>query len=121
MSDKILLQNMMFYGFHGLNEYEREQGQRFYLDVEIATELAAAGKSDALEDTVDYASVYACVKDITENNRFFLLEALAEKIAAAILTFNKVVGVAVRIRKPAVPIPGQLDYVQVEIKRSNRI
>ncbi|MEG6585865.1 dihydroneopterin aldolase [Dendrosporobacter sp. 1207_IL3150] len=118
MSDKILLSNLMFYGFHGVFEYEREQGQRFYLDIELMTDLSLAGKTDNLNDTVDYTKVYGCVKEIVENYRFQLLEALAHKIADTILVRNSVIHeVKIRIRKPAVPIPGQIDFVQIEIVR----
>lgn len=118
MADKILLQNMMFYGFHGVYEYEREQGQRFYLDIELMADFSQAGKTDSLQDTIDYTAVYSHIKDIVENRRFQLLEALGSYIADNILEHNTLVqAVTVKIRKPAVPIPGQLDFVQVEITR----
>ncbi len=117
MSNKILLQNMMFYGFHGVHEYEREQGQRFYVDVEMVADLSKAGKTDDLNDTIDYTEVYSNVKMIMENHRFQLLEALTAKIADLIIDTTIAHEVSVKIRKPAVPIPGQLEYVQVETIR----
>ncbi|GBG56316.1 7,8-dihydroneopterin aldolase [Sporomusaceae bacterium FL31] len=119
MTDKILLRNMMFYGFHGVYEYEREQGQRFYLDIELMGDFAKAGQTDNLQDTVDYTAIYSRIKDIVENRRFQLLEALGNHIAEVVLAANtSLQAVTVRIRKPAVPIPGQLDFVQIEISRS---
>jgi len=117
--DKILLQNMMFYGFHGVYEYEREQGQRFYVDVELKADLQKSGHTDALNDTVDYTALYSRIKEIVENHRFQLLEALGTHIAEVILAIGSgiVSEVTVRIRKPAVPIAGQIDFVQVEITR----
>lgn len=118
MADKILLQNMMFYGFHGVFEYEREQGQRFYLDVELTADFSQAGKTDRLQDGVDYTAIYSQVKNIVENRRFQLLEALASHIGDNILENSALLqAVTVRIRKPAVPIPGQIDFVQIEITR----
>ena len=117
MSDKILLQNMMFYGFHGVHEYEREQGQRFYLDVEMTLDVSQAAKSDDIGDTVDYTVVYSRIKDIVENRRFNLLEALGVNIAEMVLDFPLITQVRVKIRKPAVPIPGQIDFVETEIVR----
>ncbi|MEN6413208.1 MAG: dihydroneopterin aldolase [Veillonellales bacterium] len=119
MSDKILLKNMMFYGFHGVYEYEREQGQRFYIDVELHTDAAVPGETDNLKQAIDYSIVYGQIKEIVENHRFQLLEALGTRIANMLLAnWNAVTAVTVRLRKPAVPIPGPIDYVQVEINRS---
>lgn len=117
MSDKILLENMMFYGFHGVYEYEREQGQRFYVDVEMVADLSLAGTTDNLLDTIDYTAVYSHIKEIMENHRFQLLEALGAHIAENLLKTTIATEVTIRIRKPAVAIPGPLDYVQVETLR----
>ena len=119
MNDSILLQNMMFYGYHGVYEYEREQGQRFYVDVELSLNFGKAATSDDLADTLNYVSVYQQVKNIMETRRFKLLEALAENIAQTLLN-EKVIQVTVRVRKPAVPLPGQLDFIQIEVTRSKK-
>jgi len=117
LSDKILLQNMMFYGFHGVYEYERTIGQRFYVDVEYEVDTRPAGGSDNLEDTIDYTAIYALIKEIAEKKQFQLLEAFAEHIAAKILAWKAITAVTVRVRKPAVPLPGQVDFIQLEILR----
>ncbi|MGI6092479.1 MAG: dihydroneopterin aldolase [Veillonellaceae bacterium] len=117
MTDKILLQNMMFYAYHGVFDYEREHGQRFYVDIEINTDTKEAGESDDLNCAVDYTTVYKKIKEIVEKHRYKLLESLAAKISDELLKFDRVNSVTVRIRKPAVPIPGQIDYVQLEITR----
>ena len=117
MDNKILLQNMVFYGFHGVYEYEREQGQRFYVDAEIGADLSLAGTTDNIIDTIDYTIVYSHIKEIMENHRFQLLEAVGAHIADMILKITVATEVTIRIRKPAVAIPGPLDYVQVETCR----
>ncbi len=117
MSNKILLQNMIFYGFHGVYEYEREQGQKFLVDVEITADLTLASQTDNLADTVDYTIVYSNIKEIMENHKFQLLEAVGSHIAEMILKTTIATEVNVKIRKPAVAIPGLLDYVQVETTR----
>lgn len=117
MSHKILMKNMMFYSFHGVHEYEREQGQRFYVDAEICANLSLAGSTDNVMDTIDYTVVYSHIKEIMENHRFQLLEALSDHIAEAILQTTIATEVTIKIRKPAVAIPGPLDYVQVETNR----
>lgn len=118
--DRILLQNMMFYGYHGVYEHEREMGQRFAVDAELSLDLARAGASDRLEDSLDYVAAYEAIRGVVENNKFQLLEALAEHVAAALLT-GRVAEVTVRVRKPGVPLPGSLDFVQVEVTRSRQL
>ncbi|MBR1579486.1 MAG: dihydroneopterin aldolase [Selenomonadaceae bacterium] len=115
---KVRIHNMMFYGFHGYYEYEREQGQKFFFDVELKINDDDSVKSDKLNDGVDTARVYDLIKEETENKRFQLLAALGEHIADKLLDkFAHVDEVMVRIRKPSVPISGPIDYVEVEVIR----
>ena len=69
---KVRIKNMMFYGFHGYYEYEREQGQKFFFDVEMLKNDDAAVDSDDLKDGVDTARVYDVVKYVTENSNIDL-------------------------------------------------
>ena len=115
---KIRIMNMMFYGFHGTYEYEREQGQKFYLDVEMETRDERAADSDKMDDGIDTAVVYTQVKDVVENKRFELLQAHPSHIDERLLAAYPHLGaVTTRVRKPSVPISGPLDYVEVEVTR----
>ena len=117
---KVRIHNMMFYGFHGYYEYEREQGQKFFFDVELMMQDDKAADTDSLNDGVDTARVYDIVKDVTENQRFQLMAALAAHIADRLLDkFPHVDEAMVRVRKPSVPIAGPIDYVEVEVTRQN--
>ena len=116
--DRISLKNMVFFGYHGVLPAEQELGQRFMIDVCLYTDLAPAGKSDDLTQTVNYAEVYDVVKDITENRRFKLIEALAEEIAGHILDRFPVQQVAVTVRKPSAPVAGIFDYAEVSVTRA---
>ena len=115
---KVRIHNMMFYGFHGYYEYEREQGQKFFFDVELIMEDDKAATTDSLDDGVDTARVYDIVKEVTENKRFQLMAALAGHIADRLLEkFPHIDEAKVRVRKPSVPIAGPIDYVEVEVNR----
>jgi len=115
---KIKIINMMFYGFHGQYEYEREQGQKFYFDVEVTTKNDKVVESDSIEDTINSSTIYSTVKDAVENKKFHLLQALGGHIGDKLIAQNPVVAeVMVRIRKQYVPISGALDYVEVEVVR----
>lgn len=113
------MKNLAFFGYHGVMEEEKTLGQKFFLDIEIYTDLGKAGKSDQVEDTVHYGEVYEIIKNRVETWRFKLIESLAENIAEAVLDkFIKVQEINVVVKKPEAPVPGLFDYVAVEIRRS---
>ncbi len=115
--DRVFVQGIQFYGYHGVAEEERRQGQRFVVDVELSLDLRPAGGSDELSASVDYAEVLRLVRQIGESEQYRLLEALADRVAAALLERFPAVSVRVRARKPAPPLPGAFESVGVEISR----
>jgi dihydroneopterin aldolase len=118
-TDEILLEGMRFYAYHGVNPEEQALGQRFTVDVVLAVDLRRAGQSDELANTVSYSAVYKVVRGIVEGEQRQLIEAVAEDIAAAILTeFPRVARITVTVRKPEVPMKGSmLDAAGVRITR----
>ena len=118
MKDKIELRGMAFYGFHGVNPAEKELGQRFVVDLDIFTDLAKAGRTDDLGDTVDYSEVYKDIRDVVEGPSRNLLESVAAAIAERALAHHGVEAVRVRLMKPEVPMKGSvLTHAAVEIYR----
>ena len=115
---KIRIVNMMFYGFHGFYEYEREQGQKFYIDVEIEMDDAKAIETDNIDDAVDSAAVYDIVGEAVKHQRYQLLISLSAHIGDKLLErYKNITAVMATIRKPSVPIAGPIDYIEVETKR----
>jgi dihydroneopterin aldolase len=119
--DRIRLHNMQFYGRHGVNPEEQTLGQRFEVDVELRLDTRPAARQDDLRLTINYAQVYKAVKRIVEEERFALLETLAEAIATQVGQHFAPDSVRVCVRKPHAPIKGVLDYVAVEIERGKEI
>ncbi|MBM3239104.1 dihydroneopterin aldolase [Candidatus Poribacteria bacterium] len=117
--DKIILKGIQFYGYHGVSEAERELGQKYAVDVEINYDLGPAGTSDNLDDTINYSAIFRLVIKIGTNEKFILIESLAQKIADAILSQFPIEAVLVRVKKLTPPIPGELKYAGVEIVRKN--
>ncbi len=116
--DKIFLNQMEFYGYHGVFPEETKLGQRFVVDVILEVDLKEAGKTDDLTKTINYAEVYAIVKAAVEGPPFKLVEALAEKIAENTLNrFSQVLNCTVKLIKPNPPIAGHYHSVAVEIIR----
>jgi len=117
--DKIILEGMEFYGYHGLLPQEQVLGQRFIVDVEIFLDLRQAGCSDNPDYTVNYASVFELVKTVVEGRPYKLIESVAETIAGSILEHFGVKEVLVRVKKPQTPVPGKFSWMAVEIRRKN--
>ncbi|MBO8178354.1 dihydroneopterin aldolase [Aeribacillus pallidus] len=116
--DKIFIQEMEFYGYHGVYEEENRLGQRFRVSVTLFLNLQKAGLTDELQHSVNYAEVYMLCKNIVEGKPFKLIESVAETIASSILeTFPLVKEVTVTFVKPDPPIPGHYQSVGVEITR----
>lgn len=117
--DKIVLKDIKLYGYHGVFPEERENGQKFFIDIEAFADLRKAGESDDLSQTVDYSKIYDIIKYINNNNKFRLIERFAHVISREILsTFEEITEIIVRVRKPDAPIEGDFAWVAVEIKRS---
>ncbi len=121
MSDRIVIEGMVFEGTHGVYPEEQVTPQPFEVDVELALNLQPAGISDDLALTVDYGRVFEVCRQIVESTRFNLVEALAEAIAEELLTgFRVVDSVTVRIRKPKAQLGGTFRSVGVELRRRHR-
>ena len=119
MTDEVFLDGLRFYAYHGVNPEERTQGQRFGVDVRLATDLREAGRTDDLERTISYSAVYKRVRAIVEGPPRDLIEAVAEEIAVTLLAeFPRATAVTVTVRKPEVPIKGaMLEAAGVRIHR----
>lgn len=116
--DKIILNQLQFYGFHGLFPEENKLGQRFDVDVELFLDLKIAGKSDDMYDSIHYGEAYELIKEIVEGEPKNLIESVAETIATKLLkSYDLLHACRVRVVKPNPPIPGHYESVAVEIYR----
>jgi len=116
--DRIILEAMTFYGYHGVNPEERKVGQPFMVDLQVYGDFRVPGRSDNLEDTVDYSELYRITKAVVEGEPHNLLESVAETIAQRILDSFEVAAVAVRVAKPSPPVAGAtLKGAAVEVYR----
>jgi dihydroneopterin aldolase len=118
-TEKISLKNMVFSGFVGASEWEREQKTRIEVDIEIHADLGKACKSDDLNDTINYSQLHALAGNIIAARHHNLLESLAEEISDAAFGVSDCETIVVRVRKPQPPIEGHCDYAEVEVVRHN--
>ncbi|MTV48511.1 2-amino-4-hydroxy-6-hydroxymethyldihydropteridine diphosphokinase [Heliobacillus mobilis] len=117
-ADRILLEGMTFYGYHGALPEETVLGQPFQVDLELHVDLTRAGKWDKVEESVHYGEVYEEVKRILEGPPKASIEAVANSIIEAVYgRFSKVQGIRVRVQKPKAPVPGIFRSMTVEMFR----
>lgn len=116
--DKIFVNQMEFYGYHGVFPEETKLGQRFVVDLMVIVDLKKAGQTDELEYSVNYGELFQVCKEIVEGKPYKLVEVVAEKIAETVLgQFTLVSEVTIKVIKPDPPIPGHYQSVAVEITR----
>ncbi len=101
---RLVVANIEIVGRHGWYPQERENGNRFRIDVELEGALERAIASDRLEDTIDYTKVVAAVRDVNASKRFRLIESFGGAIADELLRrFPRISRLTVRVRKLAPP------------------
>lgn len=116
--DSIEVTGIRCYGYTGFLSEEQVLGQRFEVDLTLWVDLAAAGQSDSLEDTVDYRDAIAIVNHLITTQKFSLVEKLAAAIATEVLQLKRVQQVRVRLSKPAAPIPDFSGKITIDITRT---
>lgn len=117
MVDCIRLTGIDVYAFHGALAAERELGQRFVIDVDLWADIRRAAASDSLDHALDYTEVHARIVELSGSASFHLLEALADRIAAMLLTEFPLEAVGVTVHKPNPPIRNFMGSVSVTVER----
>ncbi len=116
--DTIHLTGIRTWGHHGVLAHEGELGQEFVVDVVVEADLAAAGRSDDLADTVDYGALAQQVADVVSGSPMRLIEALAARIAEVVLADDRVQRTTVTVHKPSAPFPVPVAEAAVTITRT---
>lgn len=111
----IRITNARFYAHHGVLDEERMSGGLFEIDAEMTCDVTEAEAEDNLKKTLDYEKAYNFIKEVVSGSKFYLIEALAYRIAVKIVdNFSMVQKVVIKVRKPNPPLGGLTDYVEVE-------
>ncbi|GAA4820642.1 dihydroneopterin aldolase [Algivirga pacifica] len=115
--DKIALEGMEFFAYHGFYEEEQKIGNKYGVDLEVETDFGAAAQGDTLNDTVNYESLYKITKEVMEEP-VKLLEHIAGKIIAKVLdTHASAQTVQVVVRKYNPPIGGVCYASKITMER----
>ena len=117
MVDEITLTGLTVFGYHGVFDFERRQGQEFTIDLTLQVPLAAAAASADVADTVHYGELADRVAAIVAGEPVNLIETLAQRIADAALDDARVAAVTVTVHKPHAPIEQTFADVSVTVRR----
>ena len=111
----IKLEKLTFFGYHGVNQEEIQNGQDFVLDLSVHYQLS--NNSDDIENVIDYMVLYGLVKNTFQKKRFNLLESLGQKILDNIKTkYDSVFHMKLNIRKPSIAVDNNKDFINVEVE-----
>ena len=116
--DIIRISGIRSFGHHGALPEEKRLGQRFTVSVDLEVDTRPAAAADDLKLTVDYAEVIRTVEGQLTGKPVYLIETLAQQIAARILgTFPIVKAVTVEVTKPFAPVAADFEAISVKIRR----
>ena len=118
MTDELSVTGIECYGYHGVLEHERREGQVFVVDLTLGLDSTPAATSDDLRDTVDYGSLVAAVKQAVEADPVDLIETLAQRLADLCLRDGRVEWTRITVHKPDAPVQATFRDVTLTITRS---
>lgn len=113
----IEIEGMEFYAYHGHFKEEQVVGNKFIVYTSIETNCTMAGKTDKLEDALDYQKVYNLIKKEMEQSSF-LLENICSRILDRLYAeFKNIERATIKVSKLNPPMGGQIERVSVTLSR----
>ena len=115
--DSIKIKSLKIAARHGVYEFEKEKDGTFELDLELYFPLLKSGKSDRLEDTINYEDIISVATNAFTDKNYALVEAAAQSVCERLLNEFGIDKITIRVRKPHAPIDADFDNVEVELNR----
>lgn len=117
--DKIIVEELEVYAYHGVAKEEKTLGQMFIVSLEIGVDLETAARSGNLNDTINYSTVCKAATAILQSESHDLIETAAYKLIEGIFgKFKNAQSVKILLKKPWAPMGQHLKYAAVELERS---
>jgi dihydroneopterin aldolase/2-amino-4-hydroxy-6-hydroxymethyldihydropteridine diphosphokinase len=118
MLDNIYIEDLKIFARHGYFDFEKENGQFFYVSARLYLDFQKAGRTDNLDLTVDYSKACEYITKFMTDNIYDTIEAVSEKLAEALLNkYPSVMEVEVRISKPEAPVDATFKNISVTSRR----
>ena len=117
--DEIRIDNLEVYAYHGVAQEEKINGQTFYVNAVLYTDIRPAGLEDDLSLSTNYGEICHFINNWMKDNMYDLIETVAESLAEQILlNFGSIQELDLEIRKPEAPVRLPFESVSVRITRS---
>lgn len=117
--DEIRIDNLEVYAYHGVCPEEKINGQPFYVNAVLYTDIRPAGLEDDLSLSTNYGEICHFINNWMKDNMYDLIETVAESLAEQILlNFGSITELVLEIRKPKAPVGLPFESVSVRIRRS---
>ena len=112
---------MEFEGHTGCLDFEKKDGQKVIVSLDLFVDRIRGCYTDDLADTVDYSKIYEVTKETVTGDDGNLIERLAQKIADAVLEADKrILKVRVNVSKPEAPVKGIFETMEITIERNRK-
>jgi dihydroneopterin aldolase len=111
------LTGLQVYGYHGVFDFERREGQDFLVDVTLELDTTAAAVSDDVTDTIHYGELAQGLAAVVAGEPVNLLETLCARLVEVALGFALVHAATITVHKPQAPIPLTFADVSVTVRR----
>lgn len=123
MRHKITITGLRVFAHHGVFDFERQNGQDFYVDASIWIDGDKAAFTDDLNNTAHYGDLAKGLVELTKNDPVDLLETLAQRLLDYSLNFGggKVLKAKITVHKPGAPIPYEFEDVSITVKAKREI
>ena len=123
MHHKITITGLRVFAHHGVFDFERQNGQDFYIDATIWIDGDKAAFTDDLNNTAHYGDLAKGLVELTKNDPVDLLETLAQRLLDYALNFggSKVLKAKITVHKPGAPIPYEFEDVSITVKAKREI
>lgn len=116
----IIIKNLKIFAFHGVHDYEKKNGQNFYIDANLYTTPKIDNLlKDNMEYTISYSDTVKLIKKIMTEKSFDLIETVAENISKKLFEkYSLLEKLELTVKKPEAPIDENFEYVGVKIVRN---
>lgn len=98
--DIVFIRDLKIETVIGIYDWEKRIKQTISLNIDMATDISKAAKSDHIDDAVSYKSVAKRLIEFISESKHELVESLAENICQLILTEFPVPWVRLELHKP---------------------
>ena len=106
---KVKINRIKLFGYHGVYEEEKANGQEFHISVEMKIN---SKYSDDITSTVDYSVIIQNIKEVFNKKRYNLIESLAIAISDKIMKDSRIKSTIISVKKPTPPIDADIDSVE---------